>query len=79
MLIKEIPAYESLPALLTLVGLHCGVGESVLLLVVLVLEDPVAEVAGVLGPGHIVRGLDAAGVCIFDFILPRQGGGGGMT
>ena len=52
MLVEEIPPYEPLPALLTLVRLHAGVGEPVLLLVVLVLEDPVAEVAGVRRTGH---------------------------
>ena len=58
MLGAQIAPDESLPALLALERLHVGVGEAMLLLVVLVLEDPVAEVAGEDGPGGIVGGLD---------------------
>jgi hypothetical protein len=67
-LVKEIPPDKSLPALLTLVGLHMRVGESVLLLVVLVFEDPIAEVAGEGGTNHMVRGLDAHKVVDFKII-----------
>ena len=68
MLVKEIPPDKSLSTLLTLVGLHMRVGEAVLLLVVLVLEDPVAEVAGEGGTNHMVRGLDAHKVVDFKII-----------
>ena len=45
MLVKEISPYESFPTVIALVRLHIGVGEAMLLLVILVLEDPVTEVA----------------------------------
>ena len=54
----QIATNKSLPALLALERLHVGVGEAVLLLIVLVLEDPVAEVAGEDGAGGVVRRLD---------------------
>ena len=58
MLAEKIPPYEALATLVTLVRLHCGVGEAMLLQVVPVLEDPVAEVTRPLGPCDIVRSLD---------------------
>jgi hypothetical protein len=54
----QIPTYEPLAALLTLKGLHIGVGKAVLLLIVLVLEDPVAEVAWEDRAGGVVGRLD---------------------
>jgi hypothetical protein len=54
----KISTNEALAALLALERLDVGVGEPVLLLVVLVLEDPVAEVAGEDGSGGVVGGLD---------------------
>ena len=58
MLGAQIAPDESLPALLALERLHVGVGEAMLLQVVPVLEDPVAEVTRPLGPCDIVRSLD---------------------